>query len=45
MSDDNRLNATIWLSSKLLNNILIKNNIENENFNSTNPFSTSMAQT
>ena len=36
MSDDNnRLNSTIWVSSKLLDNVLLKNDIDKENFNST----------
>lgn len=35
MSDGERLNSTIWMSSKLLQNILLRNNIDSENFNST----------
>ena len=35
MSNDNRLNATIWVSKTLLDNILLKNDIDNQNFNST----------
>ena len=38
MSDGNKINATIWLSSKLLNNILIKNDVDKGNFNSTSSF-------
>jgi len=33
MSNDNRLNATIWLSKALLNSVLVKNDIDNQNFN------------
>lgn len=36
-SDGNRLHDTIWLSSKLLNDILSKNDINSTNFNSSNP--------
>jgi hypothetical protein len=35
LSNDNRLNATIWVSSKLLDNVLLKNDIDGKNFNST----------
>jgi hypothetical protein len=38
ISDGNKINAIIWLSSKLLNNILIKNDIDKGNFNSTSSF-------
>lgn len=35
-SDGNRLNATVWLSSNLVNDILSHNEINSTNFNSTN---------
>jgi hypothetical protein len=35
MSDGERLNSTIWMSSNLLQNIVLRNNIDSENFNST----------
>lgn len=35
MSNDNRLNATIWVSKTLLDNVLLRNEIDNQNFNST----------
>ena len=38
MSNNNRLNATIWISKTLLDSILLKNDIDNQNFNSTTSF-------
>ena len=35
MSDDERLGSTIWTSAKLLQKIVLRNNIDSENFNST----------
>jgi hypothetical protein len=35
MSDGKRFNSTIWMSSKLLQNIVLRNNIDSENSNST----------
>ena len=37
MSDGERLNSTIWMSSNLLQNIVLRNNIDSENLNSTSP--------
>ena len=45
MSDVNRLNVTIWMSSKLLDNILLKNDIDNENYKFYQVLSTFMAST
>ena len=37
-SDGDRLHATIWTNASLLQNILLKNNITTENYNSSGPF-------
>src|SRR6185312_9172004 len=34
MSNGNRLNATIWVSKIILDNVLLKNDIDNQTFNS-----------